>query len=99
MGLLSKEESYAIMGACSEAYQEKGCRFLEAVCQECLEIAFGLRQIEARLQPRLELKAASALKDEHRAQVQNQLRANGHQLGLLVNFGHDPQLDYERIVL
>ena len=47
----------------------------------------------------LELKAVSALNDEHRAQVQNQLRATGHKLGLLVNFGHYPQLEYERIVL
>jgi GxxExxY protein len=47
----------------------------------------------------LELKAASALNDEHRAQVQNQLRATGHRLGLLVNFSHYPQLGYERIVL
>jgi GxxExxY protein len=47
----------------------------------------------------LELKAVSALNDEHRAQVQNQLRATGHKLGLLVNFGHYPQLEWERIVL
>jgi GxxExxY protein len=47
----------------------------------------------------LELKAVSALNDEHRAQVQNQLRATGHKLGLLVNFSHYPQLEYERIVL
>ncbi len=47
----------------------------------------------------LELKAVSALNDQHRAQVQNQLRATGHHLGLLVNFGHYPQVDYERIAL
>jgi len=47
----------------------------------------------------LELKALSQLTDEHRAQVHNQLRATGHKLGLLVNFGHYPKLEYERIVL
>lgn len=47
----------------------------------------------------LELKAVTALIDEHRAQVQNQLRATGMKLGLLVNFGHYPKLEYERIVL
>jgi GxxExxY protein len=45
----------------------------------------------------LELKAVSALTDEHRAQVLNYLYAAGFELGLLVNFGHDPKLEYERI--
>ena len=47
----------------------------------------------------VELKAVSALTDEHRAQVQNYLRAAKLRLGLLVNFGHYPKLEYERIVL
>jgi len=47
----------------------------------------------------LELKAVSALADEHRAQVLNYLNATGFKLGLLVNFGHHPKLEYERIVL
>ena len=46
----------------------------------------------------VELKAVSALTDEHRAQVQNYLRATKLRLGLLVNFGHYPTLEYERIV-
>ena len=32
------EESYKIVGACFEVYNEKGCGFLEPVYQECLEI-------------------------------------------------------------
>ena len=47
----------------------------------------------------VELKAVTALNDEHRAQVHNYLRATGMKLGLLVNFGHYPKLEYERIVL
>jgi GxxExxY protein len=47
----------------------------------------------------VELKAVSGLTDEFRAQVQNYLRATGHRLGLLINFGHYPKLEYERIVL
>jgi GxxExxY protein len=47
----------------------------------------------------VELKAVSELVDEHRAQVHNYLRATGYRLGLLVNFGHYPKLEYERIVI
>jgi GxxExxY protein len=46
----------------------------------------------------LEIKAASALVDEHRAQVLNYLSATGCQLALLVNFGHYPRLEYERLL-
>lgn len=45
----------------------------------------------------LEIKAVSALTDEHRSQVLNYLHAAGHALGLLVNFGAFPKLKYERI--
>ena len=45
----------------------------------------------------VELKAVSALADEHRAQLLNYLHATGFELGLLVNFGHYPKLKYERI--
>lgn len=47
----------------------------------------------------VELKAAKALTDEHRAQVLNYLKVTGLQLGLLVNFGSHPRLEWERIVL
>jgi GxxExxY protein len=46
----------------------------------------------------LELKAVTELMDEHRAQLQNYLRAAGLKLGLLVNFGHYPKAQVERIV-
>jgi GxxExxY protein len=46
----------------------------------------------------LEIKAVSALIDEHRAQVLNYLSATGCELGLLVNFGHYPRIEYERLV-
>ena len=46
----------------------------------------------------LELKAVTELTDAHRAQVQNYLKATGMKLGLLVNFGHYPKAQVERIV-
>ena len=33
------------------------------------------------------------------AQVHNYLKATGYRLGLLVNFGHYPKVEYERIVI
>jgi GxxExxY protein len=123
MEIVYKDESYRIMGACFEVYNEKGCGFLEAVYQECLEIELEMQGIPfvsekdlsldykgKRLKQMytpdficydkiiVELKAVSALADEHRSQVHNYLKATGMRLGLLINFGHHPKLEYERIV-
>jgi GxxExxY protein len=120
--IIYKNESYAIIGACFEVYNEKGCGFLEPVYQECLGIEFEYQHIPAIAKPCLtlsyrgrilkqtyepdyvcfgkiivELKAVSALTDEHRAQLLNYLHATGFELTLLVNFGHYPGLEYERI--
>jgi GxxExxY protein len=120
--IIYKEESYSIVGACFEVYNEKGCGFLEPVYQECLGIEFEHQQIPAIGKPLLtlsyrgqtlkqtyqadyvcfgkvivELKTVSALVDEHRAQLLNYLHATGFELGLLVNFGHCPKLEHERI--
>ena len=122
--LIYKDESYRIVGACFEVYKEKGCGFLEAVYQECLEMELGIQSIPFGAQMPIaltykgqplkqryvadvicydkilvELKAVSTLADEHRAQVINYLHATGHRLGLLVNFGHYPKLEWERIVV
>jgi GxxExxY protein len=120
--IIYKQESYSIMGACFEVYNEKGCGFLESVYHECLAIEFEYQQIPAISKPALtlsyrgrtlvqmyspdlicyqkiivELKTVSRLIDEHRAQLLNYLHATGFELGLLVNFGHYPKLEYERI--
>ncbi|CAN5370954.1 GxxExxY protein [soil metagenome] len=46
----------------------------------------------------VELKALEKLIDAHRSQTLNYLNATGFDLALLVNFGHFPKLEYERIV-
>jgi GxxExxY protein len=46
----------------------------------------------------LEVKAAENLTDEHIAQVLNYLNATGYELGVLVNFGHYPGLEWKRVV-
>jgi GxxExxY protein len=79
---------------------------LPAVPQPQLALAYRGRTLRQTYRPDficygkivLELKAVSALVDEHRAQVLNYLNATGFQLGLLVNFGHYPMLEWERIV-
>ena len=47
----------------------------------------------------VEIKAVDQLTDKHRAQVINYLHATGLELALLVNFGHYPKVEWERIVL
>ena len=46
----------------------------------------------------LEIKAVSEFIDEHRAQLLNYLSATGCGLGLLVNFGHYPRVEHERLL-
>lgn len=122
--ILYKEESFEIIGACFNVYNDKGHGFLEPVYQECLGIEFAFQQIPAEPQKKLdlfyrgqkleqfyqpdfvcfgqiiiELKAVEKITDAHRAQVLNYLNATGLKLGIIVNFGHYPDLEYERIVL
>src|SRR5437879_6464177 len=46
----------------------------------------------------LENKAVSQLINEHRAQLLNYLSATDCKLGLLVNFGDYPRIEYERLL-
>ena len=46
----------------------------------------------------VEIKAVKEVANEHRAQVHNYLKATGLELGLLVNSGHYPKAEIERIV-
>ena len=53
--VLYKDESYKIVGACFEVYNQKGFGFTEPVYQECLQIEFALQDIPFIAQPLLEL--------------------------------------------
>ncbi len=46
----------------------------------------------------VELKATASLSDIFRAQVHNYLKATELKVGLLVNFGHHPKFEHDRIV-
>jgi GxxExxY protein len=46
----------------------------------------------------LEIKAVKTLTIEHKAQIINYLKATDLSLGILVNFGHFPKIEYKRIV-
>jgi GxxExxY protein len=47
----------------------------------------------------VEIKAVGHLHKEHQSQVLNYLNATGIELGLLINFGHYPKVESERIAL
>ncbi len=82
-------------------------RNIPFVAKPLLSLTYKGRPLKNKYQPDficydkiiVELKAATGLADEHRAQVHNYLRATQMRLGLLVNFGHYPKVEYERIVV
>ena len=75
------------------------------VPQPRLELDYKGQKLKSEFQPDmicfgkiiLELKAIRELTDEHRSQIHNYLRVTGHRLGMLVNFGHHPRVEIERI--
>ncbi len=58
--IIHKQDSYAMVGACFEVYNEKGCGFLEAVYQESLQIEFEYQRIPAIPKPCPTLSYAAA---------------------------------------
>lgn len=54
--LVPAEETHALLGACFEVYKVKGCGFLEAVFQECLEMELTDRCVPFRSPPLLNLE-------------------------------------------
>lgn len=54
--ILYKDESYKIIGACFEVYNQKGFGFTEPVYQECLEVEFSIQGIPFVAQPKLKFE-------------------------------------------
>lgn len=46
----------------------------------------------------LEIKAVEAIVKSFEAQLLNYLKATNYKLGILINFGHYPKLEYRRLV-
>ena len=53
--ILFKDESYRIIGACFEVYNQKGYGFTEPIYQECLSKEFLLQDVPFVAQPELPL--------------------------------------------
>src|SRR6056297_3496662 len=76
------------------------------VSREALRLFYRGRELKQKFIPDLicygkvivELKAVDKIMDEHRAQVINYLNATGYRLGVLVNFGGHPKMEWERLV-
>src|SRR3982751_6683322 len=62
---LFKDESYKIIGACFEVYNQKGFGFTEPVYQECLEIEFAIQDIPFVAQPEIQLSYKGKLLNQH----------------------------------
>ena len=95
----------AVYQECME--KELSLRDIPFVSQHKLTLTYKGEPLVQRYKPDLicfdkiivELKAVSALAREHKAQIFNYLKATGLRIGLLVNFGHYPKAQIERIIL
>jgi GxxExxY protein len=95
----------AVYQECLE--KEFTTRRIPFVAQKELTLTYKGAVLEQRYRPDficfdriiVELKAVTEMGKEHKAQLFNYLKATGLRLGLLVNFGHFPKVQIERIIL
>lgn len=95
----------AVYQECLEMeFTERGIPFES---QKELELEYKDKRLKQRYVPDfvcygkiiIELKAVDKIASEHKAQMLNYLHASDMRLGLLVNFGHHPQLEYKRMII
>ena len=86
--------------------KEFAARGIPFIAQPELKLSYKGRPSEACYKPDficfgsviVELKALTITAPEHTAQVLNYLKATGHRVGLLVNFGAHPKATIQRFV-
>ena len=84
-------------------FEEREIPFVQ---QPNLKLDYKGRELKQRYQPDfvcyneiiVEIKAVKHIVDDYRAQAINYLKATKKELGLLINFGHHPKLEYERFL-
>jgi len=94
----------AVYQECLE--RELRIRQIPFTAQQALSITYKGQSLRQTYQPDLicfdkiilELKAVTELAPEHRAQLHNYLKATNLPVGYLVNFGHHPKVEFERVV-
>ncbi len=62
--IIYKEESYKIIGACYEVYNQQGFGFTEPVYQECLDIELEMQKIPFVAQPEILLHYKDRILDQ-----------------------------------
>ena len=85
--------------------KELRLRGLPFVAQQELKLSYKGETLQQTYKPDiicygqiiLELKAVKAIAPEHQAQLLNYLKATGLRLGLIVNFGHHPKVEIQRL--
>ena len=117
-------ESYTILGAAMDVYNELGPGFLEIIYHDALKIEFETYGIPFESERSLavyyrgtklphtyvadlicyerillELKAVKDIHEIHVAQVMNYLKATGHALGYVLNFGNTAKLQWQRVLI
>ena len=87
--------------------KELARRNVPFVAQQPLKLTYKEQELQQTYKPDLicygkiivELKAIKVLFPEHQAQIFNYLKVAGLRLGLVVNFGHYPRVQIERVIL
>ena len=76
-------------------------QFLPRFGEPQLSFAHEIRHLCELKRDFLDLRlgdGVKALVEAHRAQTMNYLKATRQQLGILLNFGHYPELEYRRVI-